>query len=126
MGYGESYRWPAVGSHPQKAQLEAGEGGSRVAAAVQRDVHEKAMTEDRATFERNDPMDVNETKQSSQSEAEKSGAADFMHKRLLEQTEGKIEHEEDIRKIRNSKKKCDRMDEGSKKKKVPGNWRRMI
>ena len=77
--------------------------------------------EDRTKSAACDPMDVNETKQSSWSEAEKSCASDIMHKRLLEQmewlcrivqdrrTEWKIKSNmkaiRDTRKIRNSKKK---------------------
>ena len=107
----------------------------RDAAAVQRDEHEKAMTEDRAKFERNDPMDVNDTKQPSWSEAEKSGAADTMHKRLLEQMEwlcrseqdvgnrmeSKIEHEGLKRHQENQKlneEMYDRMDEGFKNEEI--------
>ena len=84
---GDNIAGPLLGHVFKKAQVEAGEGGSRVAAAVQRDEHEKAITEDRAKFERNDPMDVHETKQSSWSEAEKSSAAGVVHKRLLERME---------------------------------------
>ena len=71
----------------KKAHVEIGEEGFRVAAAVRRDEHEKAITEDRAKFEQNDPMEVNETKQTSWSEDEKNSAAYLVHKRLLEQTE---------------------------------------
>ena len=76
-----------VTSSRKKCRLKLGREGSQVAAAVQRDEHEKAMTEERAKFERNDPMDVNETKQSSWSEAEKSSAAETAHKRFMEQME---------------------------------------
>ena len=86
----------------------------------------KAMTEDRAKLERNDPMDVNETKQSSWSEAAKSGAADIVHKRLLEQMEwscrtaqdmgnrmeGEIGHEGHQENQKLKEEMCDRMDEG--------------
>ena len=118
----ENVAGPLLGHVFKKAQVEAGEGGSRVAAAIQRDEHEKAMTEDRAKFERNDPVDVNETNQSSCSGAEISGAADIMHKRLLEEmqwlcrtaqdkgTEWKVKSNmkalRDIRKTRKSKKEC--------------------
>ena len=49
------------------------------------DEHVKAVTEDRAKFRHNDPIEVNETKQLSWSEAERTSAADIMHIRLLEQ-----------------------------------------
>ena len=71
------------------------------------DAHEQTLIDDRTKSVANDPVDVNEMKQSSRSEAEKSGAADIMHKKILEQMqwlcrtvqdtenriEGKIEHE---------------------------------
>ena len=79
------HRWTARGARLlQKAHVETGEEGFRVAAAVRRDEHEKAITEDRAKFEQNDLMEVNETKQTSWSEDEKNSAAYLVHKRLLE------------------------------------------
>ena len=57
----------------------------RVAAAAWVDAHEKTLVGDRTKSAANDPMDVNERKQFSWSEAEKSGAADIMHKKILEQ-----------------------------------------
>ena len=94
-------------------------------------------------FGQNDPLDVNETKQSSWSETEKSSAADVMHKRLLEQLEcldrtvhdvanrmeGKIAHESLKRLEQNQelKEKCvSEWMKGSKMKKVQENWCRMI
>ena len=70
----------------------------------------RPLTEDRTQSTACCLMDVNETKQSSLSEAEKTGAADIMHKRLLDQMEwlcravqdmenrmeGKIEQHNDI------------------------------
>ena len=94
------------------------------------DAHEKTLEECRTKSAACDPMELNETKQSSQSEAEKGSASDIMHRRLLEQMEclcrtvqnmedrmeGKISHaglrrQEDNQKL---KEMCVRMDEGFK------------
>ena len=115
-----------------------------VAPAAWVDTQEETLGGDRTKPAANDPMDVNQMRQSSWSEAEKSGAADIMHKKLLEQMpwlcrilqdmgnrmEGKIEHEGLERLQENQKfieEMCQRMDEGcSKMMKVPENSCRMI
>ena len=87
----------------KKLAAETGVEGTPVAAAAWVDTHEKTMKGDRTKSAANDPMDVNEMKQSSWSEAEKSGAADTMHKKLLEQMRERMDerfkNEESARKI---------------------------
>ena len=61
--------------------------GTPVAAALWVDAHENTVEEDRTKSAACDPMELNEPKQLSWSEAEKSSSADIMHKRLLEQME---------------------------------------
>ena len=148
MSYGSGsrggYCWWVYGTYLQKIDAETGVDGTPVATAAWVDTHEETLGGDRTKPAANDPVDVNEMRQSSWSEAEKSGAADIMHKKILEQMqwlcrilqdvenrmEGKIEHEgleRDIRKIRNSKKNCVKeWMKGSQMKKVPENWCRMI
>ena len=127
----------------KKIGVETGVDGTPVATVAWANAHEETLGGDRTKPAANDPMDVNEIRQSSWSEAEKSGAADIMHKKLLEQmqwlcrilqdmrTEWKVKSKmkglRDIRKIRNSKKKCVKeWMKGSQMKKVPENWCRMI
>ena len=129
----------------KKLAVENGVDGTLVATAVWVDEHVKAVTEDRAKFGHNDPMEVNETKQLSWSAAERISAADIMHRRLLKQMqcfcttvqnmgdrmEGKFAEDGLGRQEENQKlntEMCARMDEGrtQKMRKVPESWCTMI
>ena len=114
----------------KKKAAETGVDGTPVAAAVWVDAHEKTVIEDRTKPAGCDPMELNEAKQVSWPEAEKSSAADIVHKRLLEQMEclcravqdmgdrmeGNIAHEGLKRQEENQKleEMCVRIDEGFK------------
>ena len=75
----------STGHISDKLAVETGMDGTPVAAAVWVDAQKKTRVECRTKSAGCDPMEVKEAKQVSWSEAEKSSAADLMHKRLLDQ-----------------------------------------